>query len=344
MSQQGSDISGSSAEPPEPTRTTDPTEFRDALRALRSWSGLTYRQLEGKAIAHGDSLPASTIATTLGRAALPGERFVGAFTRACGLREDDVLRWLDARRRVAAGPVVPADGSAPAGEEGGGADRSPAREESASPRPPRARRALGLLVAAGVGAAAALGVDGLLDDTATVPRAPAPHSKPMAELRMPAVGSWARIHPARIPNWCLTEGTDRTGRFETAVAAQRPCSEAVLPRVYLEPLSNGTVQIQWHHPDHGIGCLTVLLEGPGKGLLEPRDDCADEDPAQQFRMESVGPAGSAHFRIRPVSTDQCLSLRDPDDETGAEIVQGRCFGSGSGSGDQDFLIELIAPA
>ncbi|MER6167373.1 helix-turn-helix transcriptional regulator [Streptomyces violaceorubidus] len=337
MSQQGTDHTGPSAEAPQPARATDPTEYREALRALRTWSGLTYRQLEGKATAHGDSLPASTIATTLGRATLPGERFVDAFTRACGLTEDEGLQWLQARRRIAAGKAGPAEGPRPASGEDGDAGRSPDSGASSPPRAPRARRVIGLLVAGGVGALAALGIDRLLDDS---PSPPAPPTRATTDLRMPAVGSWARIHPARTPDWCLTEGVDRTGRYESAVAAGRPCAGAALPRVFLEPLSNGTVQIQWHHPDHGIGCLTVLSEGPGRGLLEPRDDCADEDRAQQFRMESVGATASAHFRIRPAVTDQCLSLRDQGGESGAEITQARC----SASGGQDFLIELIAPA
>ncbi|MFJ1730864.1 hypothetical protein [Streptomyces sp. NPDC088254] len=69
------------------------------------------------------------------------------------------------------------------------------------------------------------------------------------------------------------------------MAAQRPCAEAALPHVFLEPLSADVVQIQWHHPKFSIGCLTVLLDEPGRDLLEPREDCADHDQAQQFRIE-----------------------------------------------------------
>jgi hypothetical protein len=88
---------------PQPARVDTAAEFTAALQDLRTWSGLTYRQLEGKATALGSALPASTIATTLSRATLPRESFVDAFTRACGLGEGEVRQWLDARRRIAMG-------------------------------------------------------------------------------------------------------------------------------------------------------------------------------------------------------------------------------------------------
>ncbi|EMF30498.1 hypothetical protein H114_03421 [Streptomyces gancidicus BKS 13-15] len=318
---------------PKPALVSTPAEYIAALRALRFWSGLTYRQLEAKATAHNYTLPASTIATTLGRTTLPRERFVDAFTRACGLTEEDVEQWLEARRHIAIGERAPAAGKpAATGDDGDG----PAPGASAPSRLPRWRRALGLALAATIGAAGTLVVGSLLDTS----RSPAaPPAMPVTGLRMLAVGSWALIHPARTPSMCLTEGRDRTGRYETAVAAQRLCNEAVLPHVFLEPIGADIVQIQWHHPKYSIGCLTVLLKGAGRDLLEPRDDCADDNRAQQFRIEPFGPQATPHFRIRPVITGQCLSLRDQDVEAGAEVVQGRC----SGAADQSFLIELIQP-
>lgn len=162
---------------------------------------------------------------------------------------------------------------------------------------------------------------------------------PVTGLRILAVGSWARIHPVRTPELCVTEGKDRTGHYETAVAAQQPCMEAVQPRVFLEPLAKNIVQIQWHHPKYSIGCLTVLLKGSGRNLLEPREDCADDNQAQQFRISPIGPSAAARFRLLSVITGRCLSLRDQDTGAGTEIVQGRC----SGAADQQFLIELIPP-
>ncbi|MEU7089233.1 XRE family transcriptional regulator [Streptomyces achromogenes] len=330
MSQRGG-FAKPPGKPSQPEHARTPAEFTEALRALRLRSGLTYRQLEDQAGAHADPLPASTIASTLGRTTLPRERFVEAFTRACGLDEEEVGAWLEARHRIATRL------SAPDGEEAGHADGTPvpAPGASAPPRTQRWRRLAGLLGAACV-VAAAFGFGSRFHDASTPDTLPA---MPVTGLRMLAVGSWARIHPARTPELCLTEGRDRTGRYRTAVAAQRLCGEAGLPQVYLEPVAENTVQIQWHHPKYGIGCLTVLSKGAARNLLEPRDDCADDNQAQRFRIESIGPRATARFLIRPAVTGQCLSLRDQDTEEGTEIVQGRC----SGAGDQDFLIELIPP-
>ncbi|BCM64833.1 MULTISPECIES: XRE family transcriptional regulator [Streptomyces] len=319
-------------EPPQPELASTPAEFVAALRALRIWSGLTYRQLESKAASHADTLPASTVATTLGRATLPRERFVDSFTRACGLGEEETQQWLQAHGRIAAGAPAP-----PTGDPGGGKGGARVGGESVPGHSARWwRRAVVLLGVAGVSAVGALGARGLVHDGSPSAGLPA---VPVTGLRMLAVGSWARIHPARTPELCVTEGRDRTGRYETAVAAQRPCAQAVVPQVFLEPVAEDVVQIQWHHPKHGVGCLTVLRTGPGRNLLEPRDDCSDTDQAQQFRVEPFGPPSAGHFRLRPVGTDWCLSLRDQDTVSGAEVVQGRC----SGAADQDFLIELTPP-
>ncbi|MBF6328169.1 helix-turn-helix domain-containing protein [Nocardia transvalensis] len=320
----------SSADGPQPDRADSPAEYIAALRALRTWSGLTYRQLAGKAEASGNTLPPSTIATTLGRVTLPREPFVTVFTRACGLDDDQVALWLAARRRIALG-----GGSQSATHEA----EEPTLE---TPEVRRERRSPQWCHPVSLIAAVALGVAGTLGVQALPPHAHRPAvagAEPVAGLPILAVGSWARIRPARTPELCLTEGRDRTQRYPTAIAVQRPCTQAVLPRVYLEPLGEQTVQIQWHHPEYGIGCLTVLLDGPGRDLLEPRDDCADDNPTQRFRIDPVGPPAAAHFRIRPTATAQCLALRDHDTADGTEIVQGRC----SGDRDQEFLINLVPP-
>ncbi|MFF9090826.1 helix-turn-helix domain-containing protein [Streptomyces sp. NPDC014991] len=330
MSQTGGGTAKLPAEAPQPAQVSTPAEFTAALRALRTWSGLTYRQLESKATAHADALPASTIATALGRTSLPRERFVDAFTRACGLSEEESHQWLEVRNRIAA------DKPAPTSDDDRGDSQSSASNQSFPARAPRGRWVASLVVAGGLGIAGTLGVSSLLNTS--TPSA-APPAMSVTGLRILAVGSWARIHPARTPDLCLTEGRDRSGHYKTAIAAQRPCRAATLPHVFLEPLGKNVVQIQWHHPKYSIGCLTVLPDGPGRDLIEPREDCADDNRAQQFRIEPFGPPAAVHFRIRPVITDQCLSLRDQETKNGAEIVQGRC----SGAADQDFLIDLIPP-
>lgn len=310
------------ADPPQPAKTTTPAEFTAALRALRTWSGLTYRQLEGKAATYRDALPASTIATTLGRATLPRERFVDAFTRACGLGEDDVRQWLEARRRIAMADPASPDPALPEPDE--------------DPVQPWWRRLTPLAAAALVGAV--LGVAGTLGVGAlsrSEEESAAPElTMPVTGLEMRTIGSWARIHPAGEPSLCITEGVDRTGRYEWAVAAQMPCS-LVQPRVYLEPVDRNVVQIQWHNPEFGVGCLTVMLEGPGRNLVEPRDHCYVVEPTQRFRLERV----RDRFRIRPATGDGCLGLRVGDTDEGAEVIQEQC----DGTEDQEFVIELVDP-
>lgn len=300
---------GDSLEPPSPAGAGTPAEFVAELRALRTWSGLTYRQLEGKAAAHRDALPASTTATTLGRPTLPKARFVDAFTRACGLGEEAVREWLDARHRIAT--IEPAQ---PAGDENG------------EPPPPR-RRWAGLVAAAVVGAAAALGGVALFS---SAPGTPA------VELGIPTVGTWALIHPAGTPGMCVTEGF--VERYEHAIAARELCSARPQPHVYVEPIGEDGVQIQWHHSEHGVGCLTLMTDGPGEGLFEPRQECLDDNEAQLFRLEQLGPAGKqVRVRIRVELTGLCLGLRGRD--TGTEVRQAPC----ADTRDQEFLIEKTNP-
>ncbi|WBB58666.1 XRE family transcriptional regulator [Streptomyces sp. WMMC500] len=358
MSDRDGGLPGSSQSPaPQPAELRTRAEYVAALRALRTWSGLTYRELEAKATTHADSLPASTIATTLGRATLPRERFVDAFTRACGLAEQDVAAWLEARRRIAthehAAPAAepapaapqprshpqPAPSPGPHPAPSGNGDRAAPPPATASRWRWRWRWAAGLLAAAGIGAGGTLGVQALLpDDAEPDPPRTTIGGDPVPGLDIKAVGSWAQIHPARTPSLCVTEGTDRSGRYRSAVAAQQPCAQSVQPRVYLEPVGDGAVQIQWHHPKHGIGCLTAMREGRGRGLVEPREACADDDPAQRFHVEAGGRRGATHFRIR-LGTGECLGLRDEETAAGAEIVQAPC----SDAADREFRISLTPP-
>ena len=313
------------ADPPQPAKATTPAEFTAALRALRTWSGLTYRQLEGKAATYRDALPASTIATTLGRATLPRERFVDAFTRACGLGEDEVRQWLDTRKRIAMNETSEEE---PVPE--------PAEETPKWHQVAWVAIATVLGVFIGVAAAYGLGDPSESPNESTMPQVvaePLP-TKPIAGLDIAAVGRWVRIHPATDVNLCVSHGRDRTGRYEDPSAAAMPCEAVVLPHVYVEPVAENTVAIQWHHPGFGIGCLTLLPDGPARGMLEPWNNCDEENPAQRFRFERFGD----YFRIRADGTGQCLSLRTPHTD-GAEIIQNQC----SGRDDQNFTIDLVTP-
>ncbi|MEV4535212.1 tetratricopeptide repeat protein [Asanoa sp. NPDC049518] len=89
--------------PPIPDDAGSAADFVAALKALRLWSDLTYRQLATRADEIDHPLPPSTTASVLGRSALPRRDFVASFVRACGLSDDQAARWLAARDALAAG-------------------------------------------------------------------------------------------------------------------------------------------------------------------------------------------------------------------------------------------------
>jgi len=94
---------------PDPATATTPGEFVSAMRRLKEWSGLAYRQLEKRAAAAGDVLPRSTLTVALTRDVLPREELVATFSRTCGCDDNEVRRWIAARRRIAAAadPTAP---------------------------------------------------------------------------------------------------------------------------------------------------------------------------------------------------------------------------------------------
>jgi len=73
-----------------------------ALRNLRAWANLTYRELESRATEAGDRLPRGTIASAMSRGVMPREQTIAAFVRACGGDRTAVEVWLSTRRRIAA--------------------------------------------------------------------------------------------------------------------------------------------------------------------------------------------------------------------------------------------------
>jgi hypothetical protein len=97
---------------PDPAAAVTAGEFVEALRRLKRWSGMGYRQLAKHAAGAGYALPRSTLTVALNRGTLPREELVVASVRTCGCDEDTVARWIGARRRIAAtgGP----DGPGPA--------------------------------------------------------------------------------------------------------------------------------------------------------------------------------------------------------------------------------------
>ncbi|WP_410576736.1 helix-turn-helix domain-containing protein [Amycolatopsis sp. lyj-108] len=330
----GGDDGESSTGVPSPDSASSPAEFTAALRVLRTWSGLTYRQLAGRAKELGGTLPASTVATTLGRTTLPRESFVETFTRACGLNDEDVRRWLGARTRIAMGvPLRLVDDMkvTPA--------LPPAPEPEPAP-PPRRPRWRGPLIVAAVVSIVLVGALGYLTRSFGAATKGKDTAAVIPGLDIREVGSWAQIRPARSPEFCLAEGADRTRLYAGTVVAQQLCGSDAAPHLFIDPVGEeNAVQIQWHHPESGVGCLTVVNEGLGHDLIEPRDDCDDDGMDQLFTIGAAGPTEEGRFVIRPVGTSQCLGLRDMDTVAGTEVVRERC----SGAPDQTFLIDLIPP-
>ncbi|MFF3754832.1 RICIN domain-containing protein [Streptomyces sp. NPDC002018] len=307
-----------------------PYEARDAaglvesMQQLKERSGLTFRELEEQAARNGDTLARSTLADMLRRTSLPRPEVLAAFVRACGDGQR-VDAWLEVRDRIAAGIAV---GPAPAPD--GGPDTDTAAQlrtgESTASAPLRTRRRAVALTTALMIPLLVVTAWWLLPDSDS---SPDPES-PAVAVSVPADG-WVTIRPARTPDLCLTDGRDRDGAYASAVAVQRPCAQATVPRTYLEPVGEGRYRVQWHHPQLGKGCLTVMSTGPVKGTLEPRDDCTQ---ATLFRLEPSAVDSTGGFRLRPADSSRCVGIADDDTTEGAEATEERC----TGAADQRFLI------
>ncbi|PZG17742.1 hypothetical protein C1I95_14890 [Micromonospora craterilacus] len=99
------------------TTATDAAQFVALLRRLRDQSGLPYRLIARRAETNGDVLPASTLATMLGRSTLPRRDLVLALLRACNVPFARQARWLDTWRHLAANRQLPrVDPQAPDGD------------------------------------------------------------------------------------------------------------------------------------------------------------------------------------------------------------------------------------
>ncbi|MFH0179146.1 XRE family transcriptional regulator [Streptomyces cacaoi] len=303
-----------------PYEARDAAGFIQSMQQLKERSGLTYRELEERAARSGDVLARSTLADILRRTSLPRPDVLAAFVRACGDGQR-VGAWLHARDRIAADiTAVPPTAPDPEAE---------AQPRIAASTSSRSRRTKGRPVVLATGLMIplfALVIGWFLPDRSEVPGAPATAA---TAFRTPA-GGWVTIRPVRTPGLCLTDGRDRDGVYASAVAAQLPCAQATVPRTYLEPAGEGLYRIQWHHPQEGKGCLTVMSTGPVKGMLEPRDNCAQ---ATLFRVEATAADGEG-FRLRPTNSSRCIGIADNDTTAGAEAIEERC----TGAADQRFLV------
>ncbi|MEU0932364.1 XRE family transcriptional regulator [Embleya sp. NPDC005971] len=307
---------------PRPDTATTAAEYVAALRELREWSALTYRQLAAKAEASGHVLPASTVAAALGRSTLPRADLVEALVFACGLDTDAAARWLTIREDLAAGRVS----ERPAPEPAEVPDTAPAPPPGRRRRPGTMAIAIGmacLLIAIGVILAVRYGTDdGDGDDSAAFP------SRPRDGFYL--------IKPTHIADGslCLGEGRERNLRTDRPIAVQRSC-EGVVPDTYLVAVAPDVYLIKWRHPVEGVGCLRVdeAILVPG-ALLSPGDCTGAAN--ERFLIEPVDPGV---FRLRPVHSGLCIGiLGGPAEVTPkAEAAQAIC----SGAADQRFRLQTV---
>ncbi|QPP06058.1 XRE family transcriptional regulator [Streptomyces bathyalis] len=315
---------------PRPEQARNATEFVALLRELKDKSGLSYRQLEERAERRGEVLARSTIADGLRRSAVPRADVVAPFVRACGAGDAEVTAWLAVRERLAALPE-------PARANGTDGSHSPGLTLTQASAPPamRSRHLLGhrptrwWLGAAGL--ALTLGLTALA--WALWPG----KERETAAGAGPLPGGWVEIRPVGAPGQCLTEGREQSGRFTAAIAVQRPCAHAEPPRTRLRSTdAAGVYYIEWDHPAHGRGCLTLLDSGPAATMLEPWDDCSGARATQRFHIEPAEqPTGS--YRIQSTATGGCLALGDETPTQGTEAVVGSCS-------DATAQLFLITPA
>ncbi|MEU8398845.1 helix-turn-helix transcriptional regulator [Nonomuraea sp. NPDC048892] len=87
---------------PSPAGIADAAAFMAELRRLKRWSGLSFRQLDRRAAAAGDTLPYSTASTMLGKDRLPRPELLVAFVKACGVADDDLRVWQTCHAGIAA--------------------------------------------------------------------------------------------------------------------------------------------------------------------------------------------------------------------------------------------------
>lgn len=330
-------------EMPDPSRAATAEEYVAALRALKDWSKLTYRQLSARAEAAGEVLPHSTLAGSLSRTTLPRRDVVKALVRACGCDEEAMAAWMSAYDRAAAAQVAaypaetgPADRQGPAAEAGGRAGEAAAPDAGAGGRRPGRLRPVALrprawaVVGASLSAVLVAGVLvalTVMEDGTGRPAAVLPDRPPVGDVRIRAAHT----------GMCVTEGRERNGRTDRPLAVQRDCDavKGLPPRVVLEALGSGVHQIVWVHPEHGPGCLQVDDGGFQDGLLVAPHDCDTTAPHQRFLLEPVGGPGPRRFQVRPTHSGKCLGFVDPMTEEGAEWVQTTC----TGTADQEFFVD-----
>ncbi|MFF3755245.1 RICIN domain-containing protein [Streptomyces sp. NPDC002018] len=122
---------------PDPNAAHTAAEFTTAMRQLRRWADVSFRELERRAATVGDVLPRATVSGVLARHELPRAELLAAYVRACGLSPEAAEEWLSARRRLAVASEPPTAGesiSSPQ-EETPSADKAPDDEAASAADP-----------------------------------------------------------------------------------------------------------------------------------------------------------------------------------------------------------------
>ncbi|MGW6461075.1 RICIN domain-containing protein [Streptomyces sp. NPDC055078] len=307
-----------------PQQAENEGEFIIALKQLKQRSGLTYRQLEQRAAARGETLPRSTLANVLSSKAKLRPELLTAFVRACG-EDERAAEWLAAwealtAREALAARDATAERDAPAVRDALGVRDGSAVPDATAPdadppsssggpsrgRPPRVRRWL----------LASLAVLLPVCVTAWVVLAPGEQDGSEDKDRLP--GGRVQIRPVLSPTLCLTDG--RVPGYEPLVAVQRPCGETAPQETLLESLGGDEYRIRWFHPDHGKACLKALRGKPADGLLEPWEAC---DQTSRFHITPYGPDGSHQFVLR-VNGQGCVAIQGAKTTEGAAALMEPC--------------------
>ncbi|MDW5330137.1 hypothetical protein R6Y94_40945 [Plantactinospora sp. KLBMP9567] len=321
----------------DPGRARTPADLVGLLRQLRDRSGLSFRRIERSARAAGDNLPASTLATMLGRNTLPREELVRALTRACGESPESVERWLAARRRLVDTAATPPAAAEP-----------PKPAEPLEPADRRPRPGL-LLLAAATGAVVAIAAvlagwwlsqPADRDDTArpdpTVTSQSAPTGGDLGTQVAGGQGA-TRIRVAH-SGLCLSE---RAGDGDGQVF-QASCAGAFPVRSLSAPITatGGATSylIRTDHPEFGPGCMGIREGSREVGARVEDDYCGQEGAGEQFHLDPVGSPGQG-FRLRLVHSGLCVTVDDVDAEW-AELLQLPCDPRHAG---QVFLVEPAPP-
>jgi helix-turn-helix protein/ricin-type beta-trefoil lectin protein len=326
------------AKAPDPQGASTPTEFVLRMQAMKDWSGFTYRQLAARAEQWGDALPASTLASTLGRRSLPRPEVVTAFVRACGGSPADVEQWLQAHRAVADGTEnVPATEGGGTGNrmgqdlaEAGQLDRT---EDNGTRVGAAARRRLLLLVAAS--ALLILVTGGYLltdrmsrdDKPADTGSAPAPAGAPLSPGTPsgPVPGVY-RIRSA-VSALCLSE---RDGESGGGNVYQSQCVATGIPAYALEQADSGLYRIRSLHPVFGYGCLGVAHGSTHGGAQMMDDYCGHRGTAEHFRLRPAGTAPHQGYRIVLAHTGACVSIPGRSTREWTPVLQLPCAASDPG--------------